>query len=168
MPFLRARRAFPDLVTALIQVDSNGSLSVEFIGDPPQPKGKRGYSDIDALVEDVLETVRAAYQPHLGEATMGFQVAWYPWKEPKKAPVLDGLKDSYLMFEVRQVPGGYEATLAQDSALTTNVTRLSELPQALEARAMERWPVLQGTSIPGMIHWNRNLSAMGFSDVSTM
>jgi hypothetical protein len=158
---------FPDLVTALVETKADGSLRVEFIGDPPQPKGDSGHSDIDSLAAGVLDTVRDAYQPLLGEATMGFQFAWYPWKESKKGPRLEGVKDSFLMFEVRQVPGGYRASLADDPSLAVSVTLLRDLPTALEAKAMERWPVLQTTSIPGMIHWNRNLSATGFSDVAT-
>ena len=166
MPFFRSPRKFPDLVTAMIEMESDGSLHVEFVGDPPQPKGDRGYSDIDSLVEDVLDTVRDTYQPQLGAASMGFQFAWYPWKEPKKAPALEGLKDSYLMFELRQLPDGYVAGLAQDPTFAVSVTRLHDLPDLLEAKTKERWPVLQNISIPGMIHWNRNLSAAGFIDIA--
>jgi hypothetical protein len=166
VPFgvFRLPHKFPDLVTAMVETEIDGRFKVTFIGDPPQPKDQRGFSDMDTLAESVQRLVQDTFQQKLGDATMGFQFAWYPWPEPKPRPNLEGVKDSYLMFEVRQVGDSYQATLSEDQTLEATVSHLRDLPDVLAAKAGARWPSLQAGAIPGMIHWNRNLTAAGFSD----
>lgn len=120
---------------------------------------------MDTLADAVQRMVQDAFQVKLGTATLGFQFAWYPWKDPKPRPKLDGIKDSYLMFGIRQVSDGYRAILEQDAAIDATVSHLRDLPGVLAAKAGARWPALQPNSIAGMIHWNRTLSSAGLSDV---
>jgi hypothetical protein len=156
----------PDLVTVLVESENGGGTwSASFIGDGRLPSNSGAYSDIDELVSAVDEEARAMYP--LAAGSIGFQYAWYPWGDDKKALKIRGGPKEFLMFEVRQSVGGYEAWLLSEPAVAVTVSSLLDLPEAIRAQVEQRWPPLAGHSIPGMIHWNRNLTPSGFVDVET-
>jgi hypothetical protein len=148
--------------------DHDGTLSAELIGEGSLPPGSGGYADMDALVTAVDRIVIDMYRPTLSETSkpMGFQYAWYPWAEDKRALKIPGGPREFLLFEIRQSNGGYEAWLVADPATSTVSPRLDDLPSAISTVTCARWPALVGRAIPGMIHWNRELTAAGFRDVS--
>ena len=61
--------------------------------------------------------------------------------------------------------GGYEAWLPQEPTISTASPRLADLPSLIADKTVERWPTLVGRAIPGMLHWNRELTAGGFRDL---
>jgi hypothetical protein len=156
----------PDLVTVLVAHRADGSLDAEFIGDGSLPPESGGYSDMDALVSAVeaiaLELYRSS--PTESSVPMGFQYAWYPWGEDNKSLKLPAGPKQFLVFEIRQSAGGYRTWLDSDPALSTVTPRLADLPSAISKPTLERWPVLSGRAIPGMLHWNRELTTVGFRD----
>jgi hypothetical protein len=157
----------PDLVTVLVESEKGGATwSASFIGDGRLPSNSRAYSDMDELVRAVDEEVRAMYP--LAAGSIGFQYAWYPWGDDQKALKTPGGPKEFLMFEVRQSVGGYQAWLLNDPGVTVTVSSLRDLPEAIRAQVEQRWPSLAGHGIPGMIHWNRNLTPSGFVDVPTL
>lgn len=164
--FGRSRVRLPDLVTVLVAHQPDGTLEAEFIGEGSLPPDSRGYADMDTLVSAVERTVLDLYRssPTETPVPMGFQYAWYPWGEDKKALKMPEGPREFLVFEIRQSIGGYEAWLPGEPIATAS-PRLAELPSILANKTVERWPTLVGRAIPGMLHWNRELTAVGFRDL---
>lgn len=157
----------PDLVTVLVEPQRDGSLSASFIADGPVPKDSRGHLDMDALVEAVDLALLAHYGDALRDRVVAIQIGWYPWgdKNPPKGP---GYPKAWLMFEIRQAEGGgYEAVAEEDPPIAVRVDRLRELPDAVTARVLERWPALQGHPGPAMLSWERDLAGGQFRDAAT-
>jgi hypothetical protein len=165
--FGRSRVRIPDLVTVLVGHQPDGSLDAQFIGEGTLPPDSGGYADMDAVVTAVERIVLELYRssPTDTAAPMGFQYAWYPWSEDKKALKIAGGPKEFLVFEIRQSTGGYEAWLPQDRTISTVSPHLADLPAAICNLAFSRWPPLRRRTIPGMLHWNRELTAVGFRDV---
>ena len=165
--FGRSRSRVPDLVTVIVERHSDGTLDAEFIGEGSLPPDSGGYEDMDALVGAVDRTVLDFYRSSPSEtaAPIGFQYAWYPWGDDTKALKIVGGPEEFLLFEIRQSIGGYEGWLPSDPAISTVSQHLAELPAAISAVAFARWPALVGRTIPGMLHWNRELTDVGFRDV---
>jgi hypothetical protein len=157
----------PDLVTVIVEHQPDGSLDAKFIGEGTLPPDSGGYADMDALVSAVEHTVLGLYRssPSDTAAPIGYQYAWYPWGDDTKALKLPGGPEEFLLFEIRQSIGGCEVWLPSDPAVLTVSHRLADLPAAICNVAFERWPGLVGRTIPGMLHWNRELTAVGFRDV---
>ena len=157
----------PDLVTVMVEHQPDGTLNAEFMGEGSLPPDSGGYPDMDALVNAVERTVLDLYRssPSQTPVPMGFQYAWYPWGDDTKALKIPGGPAEFLLFEIRQSIGGYEVWLPTDPAISTASPRLADLPSAIGNKAFERWPALVGRTIPGMLHWNRELTAAGFRDI---
>lgn len=156
----------PDLVTVVVEHQPDGSLDVSFVGEGSLPPGSGGYADMDTVVSAVERTALDLYRSSPSETPvpMGFQYAWYPWAEDKKALKTPGGPREFLVFEIRQSIGGYEAWLPAEPIATAS-QRLADLPSMLANKTVERWPTLVGRAIPGMLHWNRELTAVGFRDL---
>src|SRR2546430_908252 len=131
------------------------------------PPDSGGYEDMDALVSAVDRSVIEVYRssPSDTAVPIGFQYAWYPWGDDTKALKIAGGPEEFLLFEIRQSIGGYQAWLPSDAAISTVSPRLADLPAAISKVAFERWPALVGRTIPGMLHWNRELTDVGFRDL---
>jgi hypothetical protein len=71
----------------------------------------------------------------------------------------------FLVFEIRQSNGGYKVWLPTEPTISTASPRLADLPSLVADKTVARWPTLVGRAIPGMLHWNRELTAVGFRDV---
>jgi hypothetical protein len=158
----------PDLVTVMVEHQPDGTLSAGFIGEGSLPPDSDGHADMDSLVNAVDRIVLDLYQPSPSETSkrMGFQYAWYPWADDKKALKQPGAPKEFLLFEIRQSVGGYQVWLATDPAISTVSPRLADLPSAISTVTYARWPALVGRAIPGMFHWNRELTAAGFRDLA--
>jgi hypothetical protein len=165
--FGRSRVRLPDLVTVLVAHQPDGTLEAEFIGEGSLPPESRGYADMDTLVSAVERAVLDLYRssPTETPVPMGFQYAWYPWGEDKKALKMPGGPREFLVFEIRQSISGYEVWLPTEPTISTASPRLAELPSLIAGKTLERWPTLVGRAIPGMLHWNRELTAVGFRDL---
>ena len=165
--FGRSRLRMPDLVTVIVQHHPDGSLAAGFIGEGRLPPDSGGYEDMDALVSAVDRSVIEFYRSSPSDTTVpiGFQYAWYPWGDDTKALKIAGGPEEFLLFEIRQSIGGYEAWLPSDAAISTVSLRLADLPAAISKVAFERWPALVGRTMPGMLHWNRELTDVGFRDL---
>lgn len=161
-------RRLPDLVTVLVEQRRDGTFAAEFIGEGSLPADSGGYADMDALVSEVDRDALALYcsSPSEPTAAIGFQYAWYPWGDDQKALKLPGGPKDYMLFEIRQSGGGYEASLSADPAITAAAPHLAELPQGIASKVFERWPALVGRTVPGMLHWNRELTAVGFREAT--
>lgn len=157
----------PDLVTVVVDAQRDSRLKAIFVGDGTMPRDSSAYHDMDALVSAVDRNVIALYQPLLQDRAMGFQYAWYPWGNDQKALKIGGGPKIFLMFEIHQSPGGYEAWLLTDPAMSIGTARLAELPDAMASTAVARWPAIAGYAIPGFFHWNRELVSGAFRDVET-
>jgi hypothetical protein len=157
----------PDLVTVVVEHQPDGTLGAEFVGEGSLPPDSGGYADMDALISAVERTALDLYRSSPSETPvpMGFQYAWYPWAEDKKALKLPGGPRKFLVFEIRQSIGGYEAWLPGEPTISTASPRLAGLPPLIAEKTTERWPTLIGRAIPGMLHWNRELTAVGFRDL---
>lgn len=165
--FGRSRVRPPDLVTVLVAHQPDGTLEAEFIGEGSLPPDSRGYADMDTLVSAVERAVLDLYRssPTETPVPMGFQYAWYPWGEDKKALKMPDGPREFLAFEIRQSSGGYEVWLPTEPTISTASPRLADLPSLIADKTVERWPTLGGRAIPGMLHWNRELTAVGFRDL---
>ena len=165
--FGRSRVHLPDLVTVLVAHQPDGTLGAEFIGEGSLPPDSRGYADMDTLVSAVERAVLDLYRssPTETPVPMGFQYAWYPWGEDKKALKMPDGPREFLVFEIRQSTGGYEVWLPTEPTISTASLHLADLPSLIADKTVERWPTLVGRAIPGMLHWNRELTAGGFRDV---
>lgn len=167
MRFGRSRVRMPDLVTVMVEHQPDGTLSAQLIGEGTLPSDSGGYEDMDALVSAVDRTVIEFYRssPSEDPAPIGFQYAWYPWEDDKKALKIPEGPREFLVFEIRQSIGGYETWLPTDPAISAVSQHLAGLPSAIGGKTCERWPALLGRAIPGMLHWNRELTGVGFRDV---
>jgi hypothetical protein len=156
----------PDLVTAVVEADLEGMWKVMFVGEGSLPSDSTSYLDMDELVAAVNEEVLERYRAAVGDRTMGFQYAWYPWGDDDESLGLPAARKDFLVFEIRQAASGYDAYIASDPNFRVSTGRLAALPEALRAEVEVRWPTLAGHAVPGMLHWNRNLTVAGFSDIS--
>jgi hypothetical protein len=165
--FGRSRVRLPDLVTVIVEHQPDGTLDATFVGEGTLPPDSGGYPDMDGLVSAVERVVLDLYRSSPSEAAvpMGFQYAWYPWGGDTKALKIPGGPDEFLLFEIRQSMGGFEAWLPSEPAVSAISSRLADLPAAICGVAFGRWPALVGRTIPGMLHWNRELTAVGFRDL---
>jgi hypothetical protein len=150
----------------LVAHQPDGSLEAEFIGEGSLPPDSRGYADMDTLVSAVERAVLDLYRSSPAETPVpiGFQYAWYPWGEDKNALKMPDGPREFLVFEIRQSTGGYEVWLPAEPIATAS-PRLADLPSLIADKTTERWPTLVGRAIPGMLHWNRELTAVGFRDL---
>jgi hypothetical protein len=151
----------------LVAHQPDGTLEAEFIGEGSLPPDSRGHADMDTLVSVVERAALDLYRSSPTETPepIGFQYAWYPWGEDKKALKMPDGPREFLVFEIRQSIGGYEAWLPAEPTTSTASPRLADLPSLIADKTIARWPALVGRAIPGMLHWNRELTAVGFRDL---
>lgn len=157
----------PDLLTIIVEPSKDDSLKVTYVAEGPTPADSTGYVDMDALVDSVNAEVVDQYAKELGGRIMGLQYAWYPWGDQKPPKNSDLPKKFYLMFEIRASESGYTAALADSPSTAVAAATLRDLAQAAHDTAIQHWPVLADTGIPGMMHWNRELASGQLRDVTT-
>jgi hypothetical protein len=156
----------PDLVTALVRSEQQGTLGVMYIGSPTKthlPADSGGYSSIGDLVRSVEQAMCERYASLLPEKGIDLQITWYPFgeKEKRKGRKL-GLPQDFIVFEVRESPEGFLASLEREGPAFADALRLEGLPDRINQAAQRQWPALAGAYPPGMIRWGRTMTESGF------
>lgn len=152
----------PDLVTAIVEQERNGTWKVMFVGSGSLPTDSKGHADMDALVATIDREITFMYQPRVGPEGLGVQYAWYPWGTPK--PAKKGTPDvptTFLIFDI-ETGLGYRASLDGEPGLQGVASRLAQLPDIVAAAVRARWPGLGDRPPPAMFAWNRVLTPAGF------
>ena len=156
----------PQLVTAVVTTEKQGTLGVMYLCSPEDGKLKDsgGYASIEDLVGSVERALTECYGAGLPERGIDLQLTWYPFGENDKRKGRKlGLPQDFMVFEARQMPdGGFVASLQREGPPFADALRLGALPARVHEAAQRAWPALAGTDPPGMIRWGRRLTDVGF------
>ena len=156
----------PDLVTALVLAEKQGTLGVMYVCSPEDGrlKDSGGYASIEELVRAVEQAMTECYGGRTPARGIDLQLTWYPFGENDKRKGRKlGLPEDFMVFEARQTPDGeFIASLQREGPPFADAVRLSGLPARIREAAQREWPALAGTEPPGMIRWGRKLTDNGF------
>lgn len=163
----RAPELIPELITVLVTRGKNGDYDVQFISEPeipndPAPTGT--LSEIRATVDElILERYLRdeRFAGLLSTRHLGIGYAMYPWDDRgRKVPkeLARQMGTDFVMFDVEETDDGFVASAVDVIATAHDLDALAN--QARQALSL-RWSDL-ADPIPGMLNWQRTLTASGF------
>jgi hypothetical protein len=147
----------------LITPRKDRSFQVQYIGDdrgsPKEPKPAATLAELRSAIDPAIV---ARYGPKLGSNGIGVAFAIYPWREGKvPKPLAREIGTDFLVFDVEETGGRFEAR-NEPTGVTASADSLDALIAAAAQSVASRWPSLV-PEVPGMLNWQRSLTASGFA-----
>jgi hypothetical protein len=153
-------------LTVAVEILEGDSFSAHYIADDlADRRGMPADPPSAATLADLRDVVDAAivvwYGTKRAPQEMVVDYSVYPWDEgamPKD--LAEQLGTDWLVFEVQESSGGFSAT-NKATGLSTTAETLDALSPAVQVAIAARWPSI-ARDVPGMLTWQRTLTAGGF------
>ena len=167
-------REMPDIITVLVtRQKKGGGYVVQFIAErersvPKAPQPTTTLTETRTLVDGLISDYYSSdelFAELLLTQHVGVGCAMYPWDGSKKAKkdAAAAIGADYFMFDVEEVGQGFVAAERRTN-IEVDALDLDALASAASNAVLSRWAsALDGEPIPGMLNWQRVLTASGFT-----
>ena len=138
----------------------NGLFTAEYSEDRGRPRGVPPAASLAELCASLDEAISKRY--HGNQPPAGLIVSYdiFPWREvdvPKQ--IVDQIGTDFLVFNVTEHGAKFTAR-DKPTGLAVTAATLDELPGAVEAAALSRWPTF-APDVPAVLNWRRSLTDVG-------
>lgn len=142
----------------------NGLFAAEYDEDRRRPKDVPPTASLAELCASLDEAISKRYHGKLPPAGLTVSYDMFPWRDAEVPKELaDQIGTDFLVFNVTEDGAGFMAR-DKPTGLAVTAATLDELPGAVQAAALSRWPLF-APDVPAALNWRRLLTNVGFRPV---